>query len=181
MIKYCKQNKLQSQSTKITGFFKSTSSLPSSSKAKLMDGLVAFVANDLRSFKAVEDVGLLKLANTLLEIGAKHGMLGAEEILPSRFSVKREVIKRANAEKRNIGPRIKEVVTKWGMIGLTTDMSSNLKNQHFMFLTVHFFEDMCLKSAVSHVTLFEEKKRGDNICQKIEFCCQEFVLPQTTI
>ena len=176
IIKYCKQNKLQSQSTKITGFFKSTSSLPSSSKTKLMDGLVAFVANDLRPFKAVEDVGFLKLANTLLEIGAKHGMLGAEEILPSRFSVKREVIKRANAEKRNFGPRIKEAVTKWGMIGLTTDMWSNLKNQHFMSLTVHFFEDMCLKLAITHVTLFEEKKTGGNICHKIEFCCQELGL-----
>ena len=103
-------------------------------------------------------------------------MLRAEEILRSRFSVKREVIERANAEKHNIGPRIKEAVVKWEMIGLTTYMWSNFKNQHFMSLTVHFFEDMCLKSAVTYVTLFEKKKPGDNICQKIEFCCQELGL-----
>ena len=52
------------------------------------------------------------------------------------FQLKR--INRADAERGTFGPRIKEAVDKWGIIGLTTDMWTDNKGQHFMSLTVHF-------------------------------------------
>ena len=97
-------------------------------------------------------------ATALIEIGAKHGAVNATDIMPSRFTVKREVTKRAKKEKCNISKCLIKSIDAHGMIGITTDMWTDIKNRHFMSITCHYFEDGKLKSAATHVAKFDEKK-----------------------
>ena len=51
--------------------------ISTSCKEEIANAAVTFVAEDLRSFSAIEGKGLLKLANALINVGAKHGKVDA--------------------------------------------------------------------------------------------------------
>ena len=68
---------------------------------------MSYIVKDLRPFRSLEEEGFRELANTFLEIGAKHGVVNVDEVMPSRFTVKREVIKQGNKEKNNIAEHFK--------------------------------------------------------------------------
>ena len=142
---------------------------------------MSFIVKNLRPFRRLEGEGFNELANTLIEIGAKHGAVNATDIMPSRFTVKREVTKRAKKEKCNISKCLIKSIDAHGMIGITTDTWTDIKNRHFMSITCHYFEDGKLKSAATHVAKFDEKKTGDNLLKQIHECANEIGLSTSVL
>ena len=50
-------------------------SVPQSAKDKVLNAAVAFCSTDIRPFTAIGGKGFEQLANTSIEVGAKHGGL----------------------------------------------------------------------------------------------------------
>ena len=137
---------------------------------------VSFIENDLRRFRSLERKGFNDLANALIEIGAKHAAVKTNDIKPSRFTVKREVTNTAKEEKCNISKCLIKLIGTHGMIGITTDMRTDIKNRNFMSITCHYLEDGKLKSAATHVAKFDEKKSAVNLLKQIQECADEIEL-----
>ena len=51
-----------------------------------------YIVKKLRPISSLEGEGFKELANTFIEIGAKHAMTNADNVIPSRFTVKKEII-----------------------------------------------------------------------------------------
>ena len=157
---------------------KKKSKIPKKLEVQLLNASVSFIVKDLRPFRSLEGEGFNELANTLTEIRAKHGAVNANNIMPSRFTVKREVTKK---EKCNISKCLIKSIDAHGMIGITTDMWTDIKNRHFMSITCHYFGDGKLKSATTHVAKFDEKKTGDNLLKQIQECADEIGLSTSVL
>jgi hypothetical protein len=58
---------------------------------ELVDVISNMCAIDIRPFAIVEGIGFRKLAEKLIAIGAKHGNLSVDDVLPSARTVSRHV------------------------------------------------------------------------------------------
>lgn len=158
-----------SQEKKFRSFFQRTRELPASTKDKLCDAVVSFVAEDLRPLSAVEGKGFLKLVNTCIEIGCQFGKVDAVGSLPSRHTVKRRLNDRAVEVKNELTLEVKKAISSNGIVGVTKDMWKDQKSRNFVSVTVHFISNHRLRSRVASVKQFcEEKKTGINIRQVLE-------------
>ena len=72
-----------------TSFVSNMKPISTSCKKEIGNAAVAFVTEDLRPFSAIEEKGLLKLANALIIVGAKHGKVDVATVLPARNTIKR--------------------------------------------------------------------------------------------
>ena len=79
---------------------------------------MSYIVKDLRPFRSLEGEGFRELANTFLEIRGKHGVVNVDEVMPSRFTVKREVVKQGNKEKNNIAELLKKSIDMHGIIDI---------------------------------------------------------------
>ena len=86
----------------MTSFVSNMKPISTSCKEEIANAAVAFVA-DFRPFSAIEGKGLLKLANALINVGAKHGKVDAATVLPARNTIKRRADKLASAIKKACG------------------------------------------------------------------------------
>ena len=68
----------------VTSYFKSTQTLSASDHQKLKETCVQFIAQDIISFKAIEDQGFLNVAKCLGQLEAKYGNFNVKKVLPSR-------------------------------------------------------------------------------------------------
>ena len=59
------------------------------------------------------------------------------------------------------------------MVGITTDMWTDIKNRHFMSIKCHYFEDKKLKAAATHVAKFDDKKTSVNLLKQIQECAKK--------
>lgn len=63
---------------------------------------------------------------------------------------------------------LKSAITLHGLIGLNTDMWPEVKNRHYVSLTVHFIDQSQLHSRVLTVNQFQQtSKTGQNIRENI--------------
>ena len=83
-------------------------------KDTVLNSSVAFVVSDVRPLSAVEGDKLIQFANAMIKVGAKHGIVDAKAILPSRFTIKRSIEKSAlsSSEKliEEVNKAIKNIV-----------------------------------------------------------------------
>ena len=56
---------------KVTGYFQKQFAVPKIVKDKILNAAIAFTAIDMRSLRAIEGEGMIKLASVLVEVGAK--------------------------------------------------------------------------------------------------------------
>ena len=91
----------------MTSFVSNMKPILTSCKEEIANAAVAFVAKDLRPFSAIEGKGLLKLANALINVGAKHGKVDAATVLPARNTIRRRAEKLASATKKSIVEEVK--------------------------------------------------------------------------
>ena len=92
---------------------------------------IDFVSLDLRPLLSIEGKGMTELVKTAINIGAKHGNISAKKILPSRNTVKRKLDEEATVVKSKIAANMKIAVQENGMVGVTTDLWSDIKIRQF--------------------------------------------------
>ena len=168
----------------MASFVSNMKQISTSCKEKIANAAVAFVAEDLRPFSAIEGKDLLKLANALINVGAKHGKVDAAAALPARNTIKRRANKLASATKKSIVEEVKQALVNNYIVGMTTDMWTDLKSRHFIALTVHYISKgtSTLKKhvlTVNHYT--DDEKTGENIRKTIQELCAIFELPLSVI
>ena len=144
----------------MTSFVSNMKPISTSCKEEIANAAVAFVAEDLRPFSAIEGKGLLKLANALINVGAKHGKVDAATVLPAQNTTKRRADKLASATKKSTVEEVRQALVNNFIVGMTTDMRTDLKSRHFIGLTVHYISKKHVLT-VHHYT--NDKKTGENI------------------
>jgi len=99
------------------------------------------VARDIRPFKSVEDPGFRNLANCLVKLGAQYGCFEVDKALPSRHTIKRHAIHKADKKQKEVIKLLQNAIKANGFIGITTDMWTDDNNRSYLSLTFHFVED----------------------------------------
>ena len=89
-------------------------------KTDLVNVISNLCAIDIRPFSIIEGIGFRKFAEKLIAIGAKHGNVAADDILPSARTVSRYVY--SEAEKKR-GKLRKEFLKK-KRFAVTTDLTN---------------------------------------------------------
>ena len=175
----------QFANSKLTSFFLVESkSIPKAARSQVLESSVAYVVKDMKPFSSIEETGFIQLANTLIEMGAKHRKMDASQLLPSRFTLKRHVDQKSKVFKSQQIDLVKSALQQYGSIGITTDLWTDLLLRHFLSITFHFVNttNLDLKSFVLCVEQFtEEEKTGANIRRFIENVLTRFGLTNEMI
>jgi len=104
-----------------------------------------FIVHDIRPLHAIEGKGLQSFVSTCIEICAKCGNVTVDAILPPRSTTKRKLDDKCKVVKANLA-EVQKAIANYGLIGMTSDMSSDIKNRHDISITVHFVKEahLCL-------------------------------------
>ena len=87
-------------------------------KDTALNSSVAFVVSDVRPLNAVEDDGLIQLANAMIKVGATHGIVDAKAILPSRYTIKRSIEKSASSFCEKLIEKVSKAIKKYSLVVL---------------------------------------------------------------
>ena len=143
--------------------------IPLAAKSKLVDDFVDFCCEDLRPFDVVSGTGFGKVAQGLINIGARYGAVNADDVLPHRQTI----CDRANHtahKKRDVLCLCIQQALKYG-IGITTDMWTDSFNMRsYTVLTCHYItEEWKLLSRVLSTVEFDStlKKTAVNLHDQI--------------
>jgi hypothetical protein len=125
----------------------------------LKDKMVAFVATDLRPFKAVEGTGFLELCQTFVDLGAKYGHFDVQKNLPSRMSVSRHVDPMVNEVKECVKKELQDAK----FIALTSDgWTDDFRKISYITVTASYFNSKLeLCSRILNTGEVEERKTAD--------------------
>ena len=100
-------------------------------------------------------------------------------MLPSRFAVKRLACGQAIEEKAYLAQAVNNAVKENGIIGMTLNMWSDIKQRHYLGITVHLISKGKLISATLSVHEFPHQvKSGNNIISSIRQICESLGIPQ---
>ena len=77
-------------------FFQPKCKIPAKLREKVCDAALDFIVHDIRPLHAIEGKGLQSLVSACIKIGAKCGNVTVDTILPSRLTVKRNLMTSAN-------------------------------------------------------------------------------------
>ena len=170
---------LQEKQLKLPTFFEKETALPGSVRSRFNKVCVDFVASDLQPFKAVEENGLNELAQQAICISAKYGKISAAKLLPSRFTVKRLACDQAIEVKAYLAQAVNNAIKENGVIGMTQDMWSDIKQRHYLGLTVHLISKEKLILVTFYVLEFPyQVKSGDNIGSSVRQTCESLAISQ---
>ncbi|XP_044069250.1 zinc finger protein 618-like [Siniperca chuatsi] len=115
--------------------------LPLDVKSKLVDDCVDMCCLDMRPFDIFTGKGFLQVAQTLINIGAKHGAVDAEAIVPNRQTVCDRAKQQAAADKEQLSEVIHKVMEDGG-IAVTTNMWTDEFNKRaYTVLTCHYISE----------------------------------------
>ena len=130
-------------------------------KTELVNVISNMCATDIRSFSIVEGVGLRKFAEKLISIGAKHGNVSVDDILPSARTVSRHVY--TEAEKKRA--ELRKVFQKQKRFVVTTDWWTHVQTtMPYITITVLYINDQWkLCSYIIATRSMEEKHTGEII------------------
>ena len=142
-------SKNNEQQPTISGFFSVKTKLSKGLQGKVNDTCCSFIAKDLRPTSATEGSGLNELLQVCVEVGAKNGNISVDDFIPSRFTVKRKnkIDEKAGSIKEVLSKDVVAAVKSNGLIGLTTDLWTDVKRRHFLSLTSHYVinSELCAK------------------------------------
>jgi len=161
----------------LTNFFKA-SSVPASVKKTITAKCAAFVCKDIRSFETVAGDGLIALAQSLINIGAKCGQVSANDILPHPTTVSWCVTDLASNLKDDVvKPELCVSLNKWGG-SITTDMWTECYMQtSYITITAHYItNEWMLRERVLATREFDPALRHTavNIKQAVSAVLDEF-------
>ena len=165
------------EQSSITKYFSRQLDPPRNALKQMQKAAVDFVSLDLRPLLSIEGKGMTELFQTAINIRAKHGNISAKTLLPSRNTVKRKLDEEAIVVKSKIVANMKIVVQENGIVGVTTDLWSDIKIRHFISLTVHFVKNSKLNKFVLSVYQFEEVKTGYNLRRSIISALTDLGIP----
>ena len=132
---------------KLGSFFQPNSKIPAQLKEKVCDAALDFIVHDIRPLHAIEGKGLQSLVSACIEIGAKCSNVTVDTILPSRSTVKRKLDDKCKLVKANLA-EVQKAIADYGLFGMTSDMWSDIKNRHYISITVHFVKEAQMFSRV---------------------------------
>jgi hypothetical protein len=181
----CPKKKDPGQSTLLASMPQKDQQIPATLKDKVKMVAVAFACCDMQPFSSVEGVnvnliilflnnffillrlgiGFRTLAQEMINVGAQHGKIPCSSVLPSRFSVKKEVMRMADIALDELREKIQCALQhKW--VAFTTDLwTDSYKKIHYLDLTVFFIaENFELRHQILHCGEFSEaQKSAENI------------------
>ena len=100
-------------------------------------------------------------------------------MLPSRFAVKRLACDQAIEVKAYLAQAVNNAIKENGIIGMTLNMWSDIKQRHYLGITVHLISNGKLISATLSVHEFPHQvKSGNNIISSIRQICESLGIPQ---
>ncbi|RXN15697.1 macrophage mannose receptor 1-like protein [Labeo rohita] len=139
--------------------------IPLQVKSKFVDYCVDFCCTDLRPFDIVSGEGFTKVAQGLINIGARYGSVDANGVLPHRQTVCDRAKKQAMVEKEALSEVLKSAVHDNGGVAITTDMwTDDFNRRSYTVLTCHY--------------ITEDWKLASRVMCTVEFDC---TLPKTAI
>lgn len=158
--------------------------IPVEVKHKFVDDCVDMCCWDMRPFDIVSGKGFVKVAQTLINIGAKYGAVDADSIIPHRQTVCDRAKQQAAADKENLAEVIQKIIEEGG-IAVTTDMWTDEFNKRvYTVLTCHYIsEKWQLESRILATVEFDShlKKTGENIHDQITNVLMSYGLPADRI
>ena len=137
----------------------------SQAKSEVLNAAVSVVVKDLRPFSVLEGRGMKEFAQTLIDIGAKHGKVAIDDVLPSRNTIASKVKSTASTQKSNLLSSLKMAVQDNCGFGVTADLwTDNYKKLTYLSSTVHWLKNEERKNSGLFCKLFAaERKTSDNI------------------
>uniref|UniRef100_A0A3B3BG73 BED-type domain-containing protein n=1 Tax=Oryzias melastigma TaxID=30732 RepID=A0A3B3BG73_ORYME len=146
--------------------------LPSGVKSHLADKIARMCSQDLRPFAIVEGKGFIKVAQEMLDIGAKYGSnIQVEDILPSARTVSRHVEGEYDKVKRLVLEELQQITD----YAVTTDLwTEERTNTHYITVTVHYILDWKIVNRILATREMEGVKSSEHIRRTVEGILQEF-------
>ena len=127
-------------------------------KTELVNVISNICAINISPFSIVEGIGFREFAENLIAIGAKHGNVSADDILPSARTVSPHVYSEAE-KKLN---ELRKVFEKQKRFTVTTDLWTHKQTTMlYITITVHYINDQWkLCSYIIAARSMEEKNTG---------------------
>lgn len=114
-------------------------------KMKLIDAGVSLVSKDLRPFACIGGEGMINLAHTLWNLGAKYGSVSDEEmidIMPCRRAISKHVRIKAKDKKDQLQTLLLKAVERSPFIAVTCDIwQDNYKRISYLGVTSHYHDE----------------------------------------
>jgi hypothetical protein len=170
---------VRSQAT-LSQFVYSKKTLSVSSQVELKKAEAAFVISGELSFLALEDDGLLKLAQTLVDIGATYGKLPIENIWYGRKTIRDYIVSCQEEISNNLKATLKPFIQQ-NRVACTTDMWTDSQQQRsFLEMSIFWIDDFTLKHAMARCKPFVyDRKTASNIHRDLLRMMHEFGLKST--
>ena len=163
--------KAQTSTSLMTSFVRrDPNRVPQDVKSKLTDSCVDLCSLDMRLFDIVSGKGFHKVAQTLIDIGAKFGAVDAGAILPHRQTVCDRAKKQASIDKKTLSDAIQRALSSNGGIAVTTDMwTDEFKKRAYTVLTCHYISEWKLVNRILATVEFDPtlKKTSENLHEQI--------------
>lgn len=132
-------------------------------KKILTSKCVQFVSQDIRSFRTPSCPGFIGLANALIAIGHRYGPLNAEDILPHRTTISKEVSQDAETERINLTAKLTEIQSQG--LCVTLDLwTEDMTQCHYLGVNAHYIvEGVLYESTLCVKELDELSANADNV------------------
>lgn len=158
--------------------------------ARLREAAIKFVVKDLRPFYAIEGDGLNDLCKAILHLGQKYPTMSEDDfnnVMPSRQTVSRDVIKKSDEVRNNIKDDLKNALKFPGGFACTSDLwTDNFKRKSYLSITVHMYLFIDGKVVpkifiINMNAIDEEKKTGAVIFGEIIKIFSSYGLTETEV
>lgn len=139
-------------------------------KKVLTAKLVEFCARDIRPFEIVTGGGFRALIQHIWSLGAFYGNKDVACIIPHPTTISRNVKSIKEEKLEQLLPVIENAIENKECSASTDMWTETHKNNHFLTMTTHFFdENMKLKRNVLFTSKFKAKKKsGKNILGELK-------------
>ncbi|GBG80092.1 hypothetical protein CBR_g30459 [Chara braunii] len=158
--------------------FATTVQPTTSQKRQVARAAMMMCCEDLRPFSIVEDAGFRCYSQVLLDIGISVGRgMKVDDLIPSRFTVKHQVIGNAESLHDVVKAKFKEHFAEKMHAGFTVDLwTDSIKRTSFMSITSHYI-DNAFKQHVRTLQvppLHDESHIAVRVLKAFKECIQEF-------
>jgi hypothetical protein len=179
IVKCIKSATTASCVTPVTNFLYNKKPLRDGLANKLKRAECSYVFSTCSAFRAVEEKGLLNLAQTMVDIGAAHGSVDVKDIWYGRKSVKTHVVESMLPELKEKLRSICEISSEKCEIAVTTDLwTDDVVKRSYLEVTVFwlFDNEWTLMHTCIACEVFPERKDAEIIRQKLRCIFDEYKL-----
>lgn len=126
-------------------FIKKKSIVSAADKSNLIEAGVKFVSKDLRPFAAIKGEGMMDLAHTLWNMGAKYGQISRNElveVMPCPPAISNNVRTKAQQQRGEMLTLLTAAVDQNPFISITCDVwQDNYRRISYLGVTIHYYND----------------------------------------